>query len=189
MPATAEARYSTAELSRQEHATLTSSSVVQVVDELSGPERTLATGIAMEPVFRTRTFSSRGTEVQFKYRDVGPALPRWFEATLQGFADLFTLPPNWDTYGAGPISQLVLSRGLSLVDWLMGPDTHAPSIVPLSGGGIQMEWHHNAQYLELVVTPEEGVRYFYHDSRSGTEEEEPLIGHETRIQELVSQFR
>jgi hypothetical protein len=188
MPATAEARYRTAELSRQDERMLASSVISHLVDELSSRERTLTTGSLLEPVGRTRTFFSRGIPVTFEYRDVDQPLPRWFDATLQGFADLMTLPPNWDTYGAGPISRLVLRRGLELLDWLMGADTPAPAVVPLSSGGFQLEWHSDGRDLELVISPDEGVRYYHCDAQAGIEEEEPLIAHEARIQELLSEF-
>lgn len=55
-------------------------------------------------------------------------------------AELLALPPGWDSYQARPIDSFAVQRALRFCQWL-SDDAPAPTIVPLSNGGVQLEWH------------------------------------------------
>lgn len=186
MPATAEARYSTAELTRRDQRTLTSSAYAQSLDELSQQQRSFLP--VSEPAIRSRVLSSRGVRVSFTYEDRGQPLPSWLDATLQRIADVLTLPANWDSYGGKAIAQSVVDRTLEVLDSLMSPTTRSPSVVPLSEGGLQLEWHLNPHHFEVILSPEEGARYYHYDSRTGAEESEKVEGREAYLRELLSRI-
>jgi len=178
-----------AELSRHERGVLASSSFAQLTGELSLQERVSPAGMSVEyPATRTRVFISRGIPVEFRFRDLGQPLPSWFDTTLQGFADLRALPQNWDSYGGKPTSYTALNRGLRLLDWVMEPSASAPSVVPLSNGGLQLEWHRGGHDLEIIVNPEEEDRYYHYDARLDAEESGTVSEHRARIEELVAQI-
>ena len=85
-------------------------------------------------------------------------IPPWLMDVLPRLAELAALEENWDSYGSPPPSTELIGHALAMVqraERLLGY-SHAeqqlmptPSIVPLSGGGIQIEWQTPVQELEL----------------------------------------
>lgn len=60
----------------------------------------------------------------------------------QQFARLRALLQDWDSYGAPPIDLVVLERARA---WLA-----AVQVVPMSGGGVQLEWHADGVDVEIA---------------------------------------
>ncbi len=84
-------------------------------------------------------------------------LNEWQVEALKGLARLCNLPVNWDTYGSIPISDAVLDAATELVRGASFDAAPTPRIVPVSGGGVQLEWSKGAKELDLRVTPD--LRY------------------------------
>jgi hypothetical protein len=63
------------------------------------------------------------------------------------FADM---EPNWDSYGAKPISKDCISKAIELLD-KMDKDVPPPFVAPLPSGGIQFEWETESGYMEIVI--------------------------------------
>lgn len=77
--------------------------------------------------------------------------PAWVKPTLKSLVELRQLPQNWDGYGAVRVQEQIAQRApMFLVEV---PENHAPapSVVPLSDGGIQAEWHRRARNLEALL--------------------------------------
>lgn len=102
----------------------------------------------------------------------GEPLPEWFDPLMRGLADLLTLPANWDTYGAAPIELKVVNQASQLMKGILDADDPPPWVVPMSNGGIQLEWHENGADLEIEIEPK-GIAhgYWFHEE---TEEEVSL---------------
>jgi hypothetical protein len=88
---------------------------------------------------------------------------------------LLSLPHDWDSYGSQPVD---LANALSAVAFLMevmAPGTPPPSLVPLGGGGVQLEWHRRGLDLEVEFRDgrEQGLYVF--DQKSRNEWEGPAI--------------
>lgn len=62
------------------------------------------------------------------------------------------LPVGWDGYGSEPIGEDVRSFALHILYSSMSSDQMAPSIVPISGGGLQLEWHTQRGDIELEIS-------------------------------------
>ena len=122
---------------------------------------------------RERPYYSRGQEIVVQWEDSGQPIPAWFDILMQGFVDLLTLPVNWDSYGAGPIDTKIIQRALDSLDSLMRASTPAPRVVPLSSGGLQVEWHRKGIDLEIVFDKGEEP-FFYYKAPSGEESEHSL---------------
>lgn len=124
------------------------------------------------PIRQKRKYSSRGQVITVEGRNRGEPLPKWFDPLMQGLADLLTLPANWDTYGALPIELSVVNQASQLMSEILELEDPAPWVVPMSNGGIQLEWHENGADLEIEIEPEgsEGIAhgYWFHEE---TEEE------------------
>lgn len=171
----------TAELTLQERGILATSASATYLDHFSQADRHLISGYEQTAqVVRRRKYYSRGQEYLIEWRDYGQALPGWFDPLLQGFIDLLTLPPNWDSYGAGPIDPDLVREALNFMNHLLGPSSLAPRVVPLSSGGLQLEWHRKAIDLEVVFDRGEEP-FFYFRDRANPEESEQTLPENSRL--------
>ena len=100
--------------------------------------------------------------------------PETGQLLTPGFVDLLTLPPNWDTHGAGAIDPRIVRDAMGLINGLLGPTTPAPRVVPLSSGGIQLEWRRQGVDLEIVLDRNEQPFFYYRNRVSGDESEHLL---------------
>ena len=67
--------------------------------------------------------------------------------------------PNWDGYGARPISEAVAERARLFLDNLPS-SLPAPDIVPESDGELAIEWHFGARRVFSVSIGKEGPLHF-----------------------------
>ncbi len=94
-----------------------------------------------------------------------------FHSTLNDELDrISALEQNWDGYNAPPLTQELIDAARILVDVLDGIACR-PNVVPLSGGGVQFEWHNGPQSLELGIEGFDHVNYLKYDPRYGMEED------------------
>lgn len=164
-----------AELTLPERAILASSASAAYLDHFSSAERVLV------PVFqqparavRRRKYYSRGQSFLIEWQDYGQPLPAWFDPLVQGFVDALALPPDWDSYGAGPIASRIVHDALNFANAVLGPTSPPPRVVPLSSGGLQLEWHRNGVDLEVVFDRDDEPFFYYHNRTSGEESEYSL---------------
>jgi hypothetical protein len=111
----------------------------------------------------------------------------WVGSILQGFANLLTLEPNWDGENGKPIAPALVGSALKFVDRISMVDFRlpAPSIVPISDGGLQIEWHRGGKDFEIEFSPDRSIRYYYYDSSTGSEQE-GLVAHDlSPVQQLL----
>ena len=111
----------TAELTLPERAILASSASAAYLDHFSSADRVWVP-MFQQPLqtTRKRKYYSRGQAYTVEWQDYGQAFPSWLDPLVQGFVDVLTLPPNWDSYQAGTIdlkivNDAVLSGVLSQV--------------------------------------------------------------------------
>ena len=110
---------------------------------------------------KEREYYSRGKRHLVQWLDYGDPLPKWFDQVMQGLVDLLTLPPNWDSYGAGPIDLALVRRAFEFVNGFLRHSSPAPSIIPLSSGGLQIEWHRKGIDLEVVFDQGDEPMFYY----------------------------
>src|SRR5712692_1526644 len=151
----------TAELTLQERGILATISATYL-DHFSRADRRVISGYEQPvQVVRRRKYYSHGQEYVIEWQDYGQPLPAWFDPLMQGFVDLLTLSPNWDSYGAGAIDPKVVLYAMTFMNSLLGPTTPAPRVVPLSSGGLQVEWHRQGIDLEVVFERDEQPFFSY----------------------------
>ena len=80
-----------------------------------------------------------------------PRVSRWTRAVGERVRYLRSLRRGWDGYSSPPIQADILSFALSILDSSMQPQTSAPFIAPISGGGLQIEWHEGGLDIELYI--------------------------------------
>ncbi|MBI1792085.1 MAG: hypothetical protein HYR60_31555 [Acidobacteria bacterium] len=142
-----------------------------------------------EPVLRTIPIRSRGMDVPFVYLDNGEHRPTWFMSVLHGFANLVTLADNWDGEGASKIDKTTINRALAAIDRLLASDAPAPSIVPLSDSGLQIEWHRKQRDLEIEFTPNGRVEFYYFDEVTEEEHEGPVGPNFVNVEGYLERIR
>jgi hypothetical protein len=168
----------TAELTLQERGILATSASAPYLDYFSKADRLLVSGFQPVLMPRQRTYYSRGQAYTIIWHDYGQPLPSWFDPLMQGFIDLLTLAPNWNSYGSGQIDPKLVHDAMNFVASLLGANSPAPRVVPLSSGGLQVEWHRQGIDLEIVFD-KDGQPFFYWRNRLNGEESEHTLPRES----------
>ena len=75
----------------------------------------------------------------------------WLTKVEERLIQLLQLPAGWDGYQSQRVSPLTARFVTNILGSVMSSHTPAPSIVPVSGGGLQVEWHRNGLDIELYV--------------------------------------
>ena len=94
--------------------------------------------------------------------------------TLMRLEEFPSLEPNWDSYGADPITPLAIRIARRIAECVTAshmatglPDLYALHAVPLAHGGVQLEWDTEGQSLEVAIGPDGRLAYLYVDERGG----------------------
>jgi hypothetical protein len=93
--------------------------------------------------------------------------PRWKHATVISLAKLLSLPDGWDSYGARTIERTAINWAVHVLEASAANDTPAPTVVPTSSGGVQLEWHDHGVDIELELLPSGAQWLSFEDLRGG----------------------
>ena len=83
----------------------------------------------------------------------------WLESANERIDHLAELPHNWDGYGSPAISQPALDGAAQLMSFLASELPPIPTVGPVPGGGLQLEWRHGVRELELELLPNGTIEY------------------------------
>lgn len=118
---------------------------------------------------------SRTIAVSRDVRTLGTA--RWLPAVIDHMNKLLRLRPGWDSYAAKPPSATFMLEALRFLLRVMADNTQAPTIVPLSEGGVQLEWHRAGVDVEVLFADSDEDGLYLHDVATGQEwEGAPIEG-------------
>lgn len=81
------------------------------------------------------------------------------DATRERLGELSTLEPDWDSYGALPVSHRALAAAEGIVRRVIGRTSVASvphEIMPIADGGVSLEWRYPRAELGLNACPEGG---------------------------------
>lgn len=73
----------------------------------------------------------------------------WISSVAAQFSQIQKLQPNWDSYGAMPITRRAVDAMIELLGSVMNPNAPAPTLVPSARGHLQAEWHMKGIDLEV----------------------------------------
>jgi hypothetical protein len=93
--------------------------------------------------------------------------PSWLSEANRELDGLLILEPGWDSYGAKRIDPEAVESARQVIRAIARPDTPAPSIVPTSSGGVQIEWHTRGIDLEIELQPNDRIFIIFEDLGSG----------------------
>lgn len=104
---------------------------------------------------------------------VQSAAAPWIRDAVSKVSQLTALRPNWDTYGASAIdASAAASVAEFLLDHAFG-ELSAPAVVPMTDGGLQLEWHLGGLDFEISFSSTDSGVYL-EDLETGEIREEPL---------------
>ena len=106
-------------------------------------------------------------------------------ASLRRIGELKQLPEDWDSYGSPRVQQLAAQRAVEIVRAAAMEDVHPPQIVPVSGGGLQIEWTSGKRELEIEVLPDGSIEYLAVDAHQTMEGPVPIKNLDWSVQTLV----
>lgn len=81
----------------------------------------------------------------------GRATPDWWQEVIARVTELLRLPENWNSYKAKRVNPCIADSALRLLREIAVPGLGAPTIVPTSSGGVQIEWHENNVDVEIEM--------------------------------------
>jgi hypothetical protein len=105
----------------------------------------------------------------------GSQIDPWVDDTVDRLGEIAELAPGWDGHGGNPPQPAYIVEAVTFLASVMRPETPAPSIVPTSDGGLQLEWHRAGLDVEVLFSPEEDNSIYIHERASGSEREVPAI--------------
>lgn len=88
----------------------------------------------------------------------------WSKVAQERLKELAQLPTNWNGYGSPKISSDAIGECLTLLTDMAKLGMPMPSIIPISGGGLQIEWRNAKCELEIEIMPDKSVHYLITDS-------------------------
>src|SRR5579864_440919 len=70
---------------------------------------------------------------------------------VQKMIELLELPTGWNSYSASQIKKENVNFAVGLLAQVMRADTPTPQVIPMVGGGVQLEWHTRGINLEISI--------------------------------------
>lgn len=114
--------------------------------------------------------------------------PSWLQKLTEDAGRLLQLPPNWDSYGAQPISPDFIRYAFEILTAVVRPSTPMPVLVPTVRGGVQIEWHAKEIDLEIRVESTSRIHVAFEDPHTGSDWEEELISDLGKLDESLSEL-
>ena len=110
--------------------------------------------------------------------------PKQAEA-MRRLGEIAKLPQNWDSYGSPPPTPIAVETVMDLL--LKIDDRNLPfvRVVPVSGGGVQLEWCVSDRELQLEISGDGTAQYLQIENGRPIKEEEVAPTAEQLISLLI----
>ncbi len=79
--------------------------------------------------------------------------------TMRRIFELRSLPRDWDSYGSPPPGDVAVASAVQLVSRISLDSFLAPRVLPVSGGGVQLEWSFGPREVEIEIDDDGSVEY------------------------------
>lgn len=119
-----------------------------------------------DPITAKLTLRSREIRVEAHRPE-----PAWLYLVLDRLQHLSKLPDGWDSYGGRAPSDESVFTALLVISHTLKYESAPPAIVPLSEGGVQLEWYGNGEELEIRIGSSGQISAIRFDEREGRGEE------------------
>lgn len=151
---------------------------------MNGPQSVTATSSTLGQMYPSAQRSS--TSSQWSDVVLLSELSRWQIEAVRKLFQLLALPRDWDSYGSPPPSEVAVTVGVRLI---LGIDLDyfvSPRIVPVSGGGVQLEWSLGSREVEIEIDDEGSAEYLKSSYGKPIEEGPLSLGDLTQIRSLLT---
>ena len=92
----------------------------------------------------------------------------------EAITELVNLPQGWDGYNGLPVRFEVAEYARRFMAVIKEYTQLVPDVVPLSDGGLQMEWFVGAYEVEVVIATDGTARVYFECTNDGRSKEFPL---------------
>ena len=103
--------------------------------------------------------------------ELSPQWPAEVQAAITNFVYLDT---GWDGYEGLPVQPNVAEYARRFLAVISGCTQFVPDVVPLSDGGLQLEWFVGAYEIEVLIAPDDKARVYFECTSDGRTKEIPL---------------
>jgi hypothetical protein len=114
----------------------------------------------------------------------------WLGKVCNRLAEIETLQPGWDGYGANRFPNTILTftaQVLAIVYWSEASDLPIPNITPMSNGAIMVEWRSPTHELTLEVNAPNDVDVSFEEIKSGNVSEFHVTSNFSQISDALEQ--
>lgn len=87
-----------------------------------------------------------------------PSIETLADRSCAAVEELTRLDPGWDGYNGVPVLPVVAQHALRLLKAIGAHTKIAPDVVPLSDGGLQLEWYVGIHEIEVEIAPDCATR-------------------------------
>ena len=92
------------------------------------------------------------------------------KSLIKQLVEFSKLPLDWDSYGSPPLSAVAVELAQDVIYCLDLDFFPLPNIAPISGGGVQFEWHIASRSVELDIGDVGVVSYLKTENNNPLEE-------------------
>lgn len=94
--------------------------------------------------------------------------------SLRRIEKLKALQPNWDSYGSPPVQPAAAQAAVQVLYAAQADYCPPPRIVPVPGGGLQIEWARGSRELEIEMLPDGSIEFLRVEGSQTFEEPLPV---------------
>jgi hypothetical protein len=113
----------------------------------------------------------------------------WRNYVVERLTQLCRLKRGWDGHGGRPLDGATAIFTGQVLASMMLPDVPRPSIMPLSYGGAQIEWHRRGWDVEIEVAAPNRVVVYTHEIACAVDKEFPLGANLSALREIVQKIK
>jgi len=88
----------------------------------------------------------------------------WSKSARHRLQELSALPQNWNGYGSPVVNKDAIEHSFTLLSELGKLGMPEPNIVPVSGGGLQLEWRRSGAEIEIEIFPDRSIHFLVVDA-------------------------
>ena len=113
-------------------------------------------------------------------------LSQWQVEAIRKLLQLLALPRDWDSYGSPPPSEFAITAAVRLILCIDLEYFLLPRVVPVAGGGVQLEWSLGFREIEIEIDDDGSAGYLKSQHGKPIEEEQISLADLPRIRALLT---
>ena len=110
----------------------------------------------------------------------------WRWQAEQRLVELCCLVRGWDGHNGRPVNRDTAEFAATVIASIMLPTVPMPSIMPLSYGGIQVEWHRNRWDVEIEISEPYHINVYTRNIDNGSETHTSLHANLSGLRNVIA---